>query len=352
MPFFEVKDIRISGVAACVPKNVEENILYPYFNDGEAERVIATTGIERRRISPINVTSSDLCYEAADQLVNKLDWNRSDIGCLIYVSQTPDYILPATSCILQQRLGLSVNCLVLDISIGCPGWIYGMNVISSLMAHGKISKGLLLVGETPSKYKSYKDKTSWPLFGDAGTATALEFDVHTHPLQFFIAADGYAHETIMFQDGGFRNPFSRDSLLEVMDSDGIFRNSLQSKMDGMSVFSFAIKQGPLAIKELVSHFSLNIDFIDYLFIHQANLYMNEKIRKKIGFSRDKVPYSLRDFGNTSCATIPLTMVVGDSNAKLKKSHSNNIACAFGVGLTWGSVYFETDALDILDLIEI
>lgn len=264
MPFFSINNVKILGVSACVPKNIEKNIDYPYFAEGEAERVIASTGIMERRIALKEQTSSDLCFEAANKLLTELSWKREDIGCLIYVSQTPDYILPATSCVLQKRLGLSQNCIVLDLSIGCPGWVYGMNVISSLLSHGGINKGLLLVGETPSKYKSYKDKTSWPLFGDAGTATALEYDVDASSLEFFIAADGYSYKSIIINDGGFRNPYNENSLREVMDSDGMLRNALQSKMDGMSVFSFGIKQGPNAIRELLSHFNLNIENIDNL----------------------------------------------------------------------------------------
>ncbi len=351
MPFFSIDNVSIVGVSACVPKNIEKNIDYPYFSEGEADRVIASTGIKERRIASREQTSSDLCLEAANKLLNELSWNRDEIGCLIYVSQTPDYILPATSCVLQKKLGLSQNCMVLDLSIGCPGWVYGMNVISSLLSHGGIKKGLLLVGETPSKYKSYKDKTSWPLFGDAGTATALEYNTMATPLEFFIAADGYSYESIIINEGGFRNPYNENSLKEVVDSDGMKRNALQSRMDGMSVFSFGIKQGPNAIKELISHFNLNIDDIDNLFIHQANMYMNEKIRKKLGLSADKVPYSLQYFGNTSCATIPLTMTIGSAKNRLEGGICDNIACAFGVGLTWGSVHFVTDKIKICDLIE-
>ncbi len=352
MPFFNIENVKMVGVSACVPKNIEDNISYPYFAEGEAERVIASTGIKQRRIANSETTSSDLCFEAADKLLEELKWNREEVGCLIYVSQTPDYILPATSCILQKRLGLSQNCLVLDLSIGCPGWIYGMNMISSLMSHGSIVKGLLLVGETPSKYKSYKDKSSWPLFGDAGTATALEFDKQAEPLQFFIAADGYSYESIIIKEGGFRFPFRHESLEEKEDNDGMVRNALQSRMDGMSVFAFGLKQGPAAIKELSSHFSIDINAIDFLFIHQANMYMNEKIRKKIGISLEKVPYSLDVFGNTSCATIPLTMVVGAGLDKFRNGFSDNLACAFGVGLTWGSLYFKTDKIKIPELMEI
>ncbi len=352
MPFFTINNVKLTGVSACVPKNEEKNSEYPYFAEGEAERVILSTGIEKRRIAPREITSSDLCYAAAEKLLTELAWDKEEVGCLIYVSQTPDYILPSTSCILQKRLGLSQNCLVLDLAIGCPGWIYGMNVISSLLSHGGIKKGLLLVGETPSKYKSYKDKTSWPLFGDAGTATALEFDTAAAPLHFFIAANGYAYESIIIKDGGYRNPFSVESLQEVIDEDGMPRNALQSRMDGMSVFSFAIKQGPKAIKELMEHFDIKVEELDFLFIHQANLYMNEKIRKKIGFPAEKVPYSLADFGNTSCATIPLTMVVGKDLEQFQNAKTNNIACAFGVGLTWGSLHFQAENIKVAELVEI
>lgn len=352
MPFLNIENVKMVGVSACVPKNIEDNMSYPYFSEGEAERVIASTGIRQRRIANKETTSSDLCFVAADKLLDELNWNREDIGCLIYVSQTPDYILPATSCVLQKRLGLSKNCVVLDLSIGCPGWIYGMNVISSLISHGGISKGLLLVGETPSKYKSFKDKSSWPLFGDAGTATALEFDIQAEPLQFYMAADGYSYESIIIEDGGFRSPFRCESLVEKVDGDGMVRNALQSKMDGMSVFSFGLKQGPAAINELIGHFSIDINAIDFLFIHQANMYMNEKIRKKIGMPKEKVPYSLNLFGNTSCATIPLTMVVGAELDKFKNGISDNLACAFGVGLTWASLRFITNHIKVLGLIEI
>ena len=194
-----IENVRISGIVTCVPGNIEENISLPFFKDGEAEKVIASTGIERRRICDSQVTTSDLCFKAANQLIDQLQWDRNDIDCLIFVSQTPDYKLPSTSCILQNRLGLSVSCCCFDISYGCSGWVYGLSVISSILSTGQMKKGLLLVGDTPSKFKSRKDKTSWPLFGDAGTATALEFCFGTPKMFFSLFSDGSKFDAIIIR---------------------------------------------------------------------------------------------------------------------------------------------------------
>lgn len=350
MAFLDIKNVSVRGISACVPKRVEENRDYEFFADGEADRIIESTGIERRHIADTDITSSDLCFKAADKLIDDLKWDRGDIDCLVYISQTPDYILPPTSCILQQKLGLSENCFTVDSSAGCPGWINGMSILSSLLSSGTMRKGLLLVGETPTKYKSREDKSAWPLFGDAGSATALEHDVNTNDIFIYLGTDGGSHDAIIIPDGGFRNPFSQDSLIVKEGDDGMRRNALQSKMDGMSVFTFGIRRGPQSIKALSEHFCINMDEIDYFFIHQANKYMNEKIRKKLKLDPAKMPYSLKDFGNTSCTTIPLTLVVGEKYKDLTKEECNIMACAFGVGLSWGSIYFKSKGLVISNLI--
>ena len=149
MANLSIGGIEIAGIVACVPPDVEENISLSFFEDGEAEKVIASTGIERRHIADKSTTAGDLCFKAAEKLIAGLEWNKDEIDCLIFVSQTPDYILPPTSCILQGRLGLSQTCYTIDISYGCPGWVYGLSVIASLMSSGCMKKGLLLVGDTP-----------------------------------------------------------------------------------------------------------------------------------------------------------------------------------------------------------
>lgn len=310
-----------------------------------------STGIKARRRVLDATTSSDLCLEAANKLIKDLNWDKSDIDVLVFVSQTPDYDLPATSCLLQQRLGLSKECYTLDVSLGCSGWVYALSVIAALMQNGTLRKGLLMAGDTPTKLCSPEDKSVWPLFGDAGTVTALEFDDNSTGMQFLFNTDGNGAETIIVREGGYRNRLNEKSLIPVDHGDDRIRNGVQVELDGMDVFSFGITKAPKSVKQLCEHFSIDKDSVDIFTFHQANLMMNEMIRKKLKLPEEKVPYCMDEFGNTSCASIPLALVTRERE-KLQKESLKHIACGFGVGLSWGSVYFETAKLAVPELIEI
>ena len=349
MAFFEINNIKISGIAACVPKQMESNEDFAILTQEEREKLIQTTGIKQRRISEENCCTSDLCFFAAEQIIESLKWDKAEIDCLIFVTQTPDYILPATSCILQKRLGLKSDCYVLDVSLGCSGWIYGLSTIASFLSSSGLEKGLLLAGDTISKICSKKDKSTYPLFGDAGTATAVERSEKSK-LQFQTSVNGDGFETIIIQDGAYRNIASQDSFISKQIEDGIYRNRLQLVLDGMDVFSFGISKAPQSVNSLIDHFGLNKDTIDYFVFHQANLFMNENIRKKLKLPKEKVPHSLKDFGNTSSATIPLTIVT-QLGEDLSNSKKEIIACGFGVGLSWGSVHFTTENIICSKLVE-
>ena len=223
MAFLEFKNVRISGISAGVPKHVEYNKDYPYFEEGEAEKYIASTSVRERRIADPGVCSSDLCYSAAERLIEDLGWDKSEIECLLFVSQTADYILPATSCILQERLGLPESCYAMDISLGCSGWVYGLSVITSLLSSGQIKKGLLLSGEICHLQSSPLDKSAYPLFGDAGTATALEYQEGYEPVRFHFSTDGSGYEAIIIRDGGYRHPFDNQSLDVYTTPEGLRR---------------------------------------------------------------------------------------------------------------------------------
>ena len=350
MAFLSIPNAAIAGISTCVPKQEEFCSEITLFSEEESSNFSKTTGVISRRVASPDICSSDLCYHAADKLLNNLQWDREEIECLVFVTQTPDYLLPATSPILQKRLGLSENCLALDISLGCSGYVYGLSVISSMLSHGNIKKGLLLAGDTISKTCSKNDKTTYPLFGDAGSATALEFQGGGNFL-FNLKTDGSGSNVIKIEDGGFRNPTNYESFKEIKIDGGISRNKLQLILEGMDVFTFGISKAPASIKELSEHFELNLESVDYFIFHQANKFMNEKIRKKLNLPVEKVPYSIERFGNTSCATIPLTMVT-EMKDKLENNRLFHIACGFGVGLSWGSVYFETNKIIVPDLVEI
>lgn len=350
MAFLEVKNVEIVGLSACVPKQKEDNCqIYPKW--GDYDSFIASTGINSHRVAPSNITTCDLCYESAKKLMTELQWNKDEIDALIFVSQTPDYVLPPTSCILQEKLELSQNCYTLDVSLGCSGWVYGLSVITSLMQNGTIKKGLLLVGDTISKICSKEDKSTYPLFGDAGSATALVYNQNASPFYFNLHTDGTGYNNIIVKDGGYRNPVSESSLRSKLVSEGIERNSLNLELDGMNVFSFGITKVPKCINELVEHFNLDKEKTDLFVFHQANKFMNEKICKKLKLDEEKTPLSLDEFANTSCASIPLTLVTR-CQENLKNTSQSLIACGFGVGLSWGGVALKSNKICVPNLIEI
>jgi len=337
MAFLEIKNTKISGVAACVPKKIVENRESPMYTPDELEKLFVSVGIERRHCADEGTCTSDLCLVAAEQLLKELSWEKSEIDALILVTQTPDYRNPATSCILQDRLGLPVNCLSFDISMGCSGYVYGLSVISSLISGGTIRKALLLVGDTASLTSSPEDKSRVLLFGDAGTATALEFDESASHIYSHLATDGSGYKAIMTPDSGFRNRIKPESFVMEDFGNGIKRARIHSLLDGLDVFSFGISRAPQTVNQLCEKYGINKEKVDYFLFHQANLMMNEKIRNKLKLPAEKVPYNLKDFGNTSCASIPLLMV---TNLKyiLSSTDINAILCAFGVGLSWGTVF--------------
>lgn len=349
MAFLDIRNVAVKGIAACVPSHID-HIDEIYKWEGK-DNFISSTGIAAHRRSDEKTTSSDLCKAAAEKLISDLGWEKTDIDALVFVSQTPDYILPATSCILQQKLGLSKNCYTLDISLGCSGWVYALSVITALLQNGSMKKGLLLAGDTLTKMCSPEDKSTYPLFGDAGTATALEFDDKSAGFRYLFNTDGAGYETIIIRDGAYRNPLNFNSLSLVKHDENISRRNIDLELDGMDVFSFGITKAPKSVKQLCEHFDINMDSVDLFSFHQANMMMNEMIRKKLKINKEKVPYCMNDFGNTSCASIPLVLVTQESNS-LRNEHLSHIACGFGVGLSWGSVYFETDNIVIPELIEI
>ena len=227
-----------------------------------------------------------------------------------------------------------------------------MSVISSLMQSGAVKKGLLLAGDTILKLCSSEDKSTYPLFGDAGSCTALEYDENDkNVMAFNLFTDGSGADTIITPCGGFRDMADCDSFETRHIENGIERNSTQLTMDGMTVFSFGISKAPKAVNQLLSWTGESVDDIDCFTFHQANRFMNEKIRKKLKLDENKVPYSMCEFGNTSCASIPLTLVSHRRDA-LREGTLKHVACGFGVGLSWGAVRFNSDAICVPELIEV
>lgn len=344
MAFLEFKNVRIAGISAGVPKRVVSNLeLENLSKDYDNAAFVELTGVKERRVA--DLTTSDLCIPAAEKLVEDLQWDKKDIEALIFVSQNTDYILPATACIVQDKLGLSKDCYAMDIALGCSGWVYGLSSAVSLMANGDIKKCLLLVGD--GKRRAIYDD---PLFGFAGAVTALEYKEGAEGFKFHFGTDGSGYDAIIIPDGGARNRFSEDSL-KMEEIDGRDYHRLQSRMKGMDVFSFGITTAPKSIKQLSNHYGFDYQDADFYVFHQANMKMNGMIAKKLKLSPEKVPSCMYEFGNTSSASIPLTIVTQLKN-KIENKSTKFICCGFGVGLSWGTVAFTAENMLISELVEI
>lgn len=344
MAFLEFRNVRIAGISAGVPKRKVCNLdIKDISADYDSAAFVETTGVLERRLDEA-LTTSDLCIAAAEKLLSNLEWEKSEVEGVIFVSQTTDYYLPATACIVQDRLGLSRECYAEDIVLGCSGWVYGLSSLISLMSNGGIKKALLMAGDAKRHVV-----TNDPLFGFAGTVTALEYKEGSSGFQFHFGTDGSGFDAIIIPDGGSRNQVTENSFKDEV-FDGKHYNRLQTRMKGMDVFSFGISTAPKSVKKLAEHFGFDYLDADFFVFHQANMKMNNMIAKKLKLPAEKVPSCMYHFGNTSSASIPLTIVT-----QLKEKCENKtrfICCGFGVGLSWGTVAFETDHLVISDLVEV
>ena len=343
MAIFSIPNIRISGMAAAVPVKEVSNLDYKWISVKERNQIVKTIGVETRHIAEKGQTTADLCFAAADRLLDDLGWDRSEISALIFVSQSMDYIIPASSPILQQRLGLSKNCMAFDIGLGCSGFVYGLSVISSLMSQSGMKKALLLAGDLSNVTSSYRDKSTYPLFGDAGTATALQFDESAVPMIFNLQTDGSGYQAIMIHDGGVRNWVSKDSFKYQKFGEGIYRNKLQIALNGIEVFNFSLREVVPNIKATLQYAGKSLNDFDYYVFHQANRLINETIRKMLKVEKEKVPYSIQKYGNTSSASVPIT-IISELKEEISTKKVRFLLSAFGIGLSWGTVLLETEGM--------
>ncbi|PJB14645.1 MAG: ketoacyl-ACP synthase III [Flavobacteriales bacterium CG_4_9_14_3_um_filter_32_8] len=349
MALFSIENIQIKGISCAVPKDIYSNMDYERISIKEREMLIRTTGVEKRHVAKFGTTTADLCKVATNKLLNELKWQRSDIEILIFVSQSRDYLIPATACILQNRLELSKNCMAFDVNMGCSGYVYGLSIIAGIMAATKLKKGLLLVGDVSTLNTSYKDKSTFPLFGDAGTCTAIQF-VDGAQMNFNLQTDGSGYEAIIIRDGGCRNYASKESFDSKKYSDGIERNRVELELDGIQVFNFSLKEVHLNILTLLEFRKNKVEEIDYFIFHQANKLINESIRKKLKIPIEKFPYSMAEYGNTSSASIPLTILAALSE-NLQNQNQKLLLSGFGVGLSWGSAIIDFKNVVCLPIIE-
>lgn len=336
MSFLKVNKVKLVGLSVAVPKQVDETKDYEFFTPEEVKKYIDSVGVVRKHRATNNQTSSDLCFAATEKLINDLKIDKSEIDLLIFASHSGDYKIPSTSCILQQRLGLPTSIMAFDINHGCSGFIYGMGILGNLMSTGNFRKGLLLAGNTQSKNVSYYDQSTYLIFGDAGTAALFEYSPEkSDMMEFNFYTDGSEFESVYIPDGGYRHPITSESFKMQDFGDGIKRNRTHLLMNGTDVFSFANSYTHLSVKKLMEHYNISSEEIDYLVMHQANKFLCENIRKKVKFPIEKTPYSFENFGNTSAASIPLTMIL-NLKVQLAEQKLNILMTAIGGGFSIAS----------------
>lgn len=353
MAILTFKNVGISAIAAAVPNHIIDNYNYglDIWPKDDVKKVVDKVGVFERRFADEKTCSSDLCFAAAEKLIEDNNVNREEIDLLVFLSQTPDYRMPATCYLLHDRLRLQKSCMAFDICLGCAGFEYGLSIVYSLMQNQGFRKALFLDGETRSKVYSPRDRRAAYIFGDAGVAALIERDEKYGESTFSINSDGSKAELIMIPAGGYRKMSSFETLKEhVIDEYGNARTDEQAFMKGEDVFNFVLVEVPKDIKRIIAATGEDIQSMDYYVFHQANAFINNYIAKKMKLDPTKIPWTIHKYGNTSSVSVPLTIV-----SELKDKLNGNkklLMSAFGVGMAWCTAIVPFVDCKISDIIEV
>jgi 3-oxoacyl-[acyl-carrier-protein] synthase-3 len=329
---------KIKAIAHHVPDTVLGNAELAQLYAGWTEdKIFEKTGIRERRIAAPGQTAGDLAIEAARSLFSQGSVSREDVDFLIFCTQAPDYILPTTACIIQDRLGLAKSIGALDINLGCSGFVYALSLAKGLIESGSARCVLILTADTYSKYIHPLDKSVRTLFGDAGAATAVVAEDRATPSigPFVFGTDGGGAQHLIVEAGGFRVPRSEATAAEVEDSSGNIRSRENLFMNGAAIMTFSLKEVPRAAAELLEKAKLSRDEIDYYVLHQANKFMLDALRKKLGIPAEKMPICVEQYGNTVSSTIPIVLSEMRQAGQLTEG-LKLMLIGFGVGLSWSA----------------
>ena len=351
--------MKLAGLSACVPENtVASTVAYENFKQFEVDRIVENTGVVEKREALPGVTAMDLCIGAAGPLLEALDWAPETVDACIFVTMSPDYIMPASAHRVQTALGLPPRCLIFDVNLGCSGYTHGLILMHSLIESGLIKRGLLLCGEETSgtirprlpDAVHRSDLANSILFGDAGSATALSDEGPDQVVAKQFGADGKGLKTIMVPGGASREFWAPALLERREDEDGETRRPIDLILRGPEILTFTMKRVPPLMRDLLKQSGWTLDDVDAFVPHQANKFMLDFLGRRTKVPPDKMLMSIEKFGNTSSASIPLTMVV-DGGEHLTRPTKWNLM-GFGVGLSWSGLMVETDSITAVPLIEV
>lgn len=332
-----VEGVRIAGARAVVPRTRHSFLDTPEpFTAEEAVKLCASIGVEARRIAPLHVCASDLCLAAAEGLLKRLDWDPTSVDVLIFVSQDADYNAPSTACVMQRRLGLGRGAACFDVNLGCSGFIYGVWIASRLICGMSGGRALVLCGDVSSRHLVPDDRSTRPLFGDAGSAVALERDDAAAPMPIIVGTDGAGAGNILVKAGGRRVDLTPGLVPRSPEEEAALYADARLFLNGPEVFAFTLRVVPGLVREVLELAGVGVEAIDHCVMHQANAFMLEHLRKKTKFPEEKFVVAMREWGNTSSASIPLAIssALGPS---LSEGRRKLLLAGFGVGWSWGAL---------------
>jgi 3-oxoacyl-[acyl-carrier-protein] synthase-3 len=342
---------KISGICATVPTDsVALDALQTQWDAKALANVIRMTGITRLRVAPPTMTASDLCLESAKRLMQELNLPASEIDGIVFISQTPDYPTPATSAVLQDKLGLKKDVVNFDINQGCSGYIYALLQAEMLIHCGLCRTVLLCAGDTSTRFVGARDRSTRVVFGDAGSATIVTAGNNVD--YFHLKTDGSGFKEIIVSAGAFRLRHSPETAAEVECEDGNFRSPEHMFMNGKGVTTFAMREVPAIIEQVLADSGMNKSEIGLFGLHQANRFMLDYLARKLGVTADAMPFACGEIGNTSVASIPVMLAA--AGAKLREQNRLNkvVLCGFGVGLSWAAMTTTLADTKILPLAEL
>ncbi len=327
----------VTAIRYSLPRKVLDNHeLAKEFSDWTAEKILAKTGIRERRIAADDECASDLAVESSNQLLDSGVCNRSDIDYLLYCTQSPDYFLPTTACLIQHRLGLKQSCGAMDFNLGCSGYVYGLGLAKGLLESGQASQLLLITADTYSKYIHPRDKSVRTLFGDGASATLISAIGSDSPAigPFVYGTDGSGANNLIVPTGGLRKASVSDAAL-VPDESGNARTINNLYMNGAEIFNFTLRVVPETVSKILAQAELNMDDVDLFVLHQANKFLLDHLRKKLKVPAERFWVAMEDVGNTVSCSIPIALKRALDAGKIRAGHRIMLV-GFGVGYSWGA----------------
>jgi len=327
----------IKAISYYLPEKIVTNEdLVKEFPEWTVEKVAGKVGVSQRHVVSKNETASDMATKASEKLFVEQNIDRSTIDFVLFCTQSPDYFLPTSACLIQNRLGLSTSCGALDFNLGCSGFVYGLSLAKGLIAGGIAKNILLLTAETYSKYIHPKDKGNRTIFGDASAATLISTDGFASIENFCLGTDGRGAENLIVRNGGMRQPDTLGDL--AFDESGNLTSSDYLYMNGGEIFNFTAEAVPVLVDQVLEKNHLTKEDIQLFVFHQANKYMMNYLRKLIEIESDKFYFFLENVGNTVSSTIPIALCEAQKEGKLK---GNILIAGFGVGYSWGATILKS-----------